>query len=312
MEYLALAQIYERLEEVSAKLKKTEILAEFFKRVPAEELPKIVLLVQGIVYPKFTQMELGIATQMMIRAISKAAGLKPDEIEDRFAKIGDLGLVAEEYMKSRKQTALLTEKLTVDFVFRNLRKLATATGGGSQERKLDLITGLLVSSEPIESKYVVRTILGELRVGVAEGLIRDAIVQAFLVKGEMEKEEMSRATEAVDNYYNIISDFGEVARIAREDGIDGLKKIRVQVGRPIQVMLGGKAESIESVIKEFGKVAAEFKYDGMHAEIHKKDDKVWIYTRRLEDVTKQFPDLVEVCKKSLKARNALSRVRLWQ
>jgi DNA ligase-1 len=305
MDYSILVDYYEKLEKVSAKLKKTEILAELFKKAEAQELPKIVLLVQGIVYPKFTQLELGIATQMMIKAISRASGFKPEEIETKFARLGDLGLVAEECAKMRKQVTLLTKKLTVDFVFENLRKLATITGEGSQERKLSLIVELLVSAKPKEARYMVRTILGELRVGVAEGLIRDAIVKAFLFREGMSKEDVEKATEAVDYAWNILSDFGEVAKIAKEKGIEGLKKAKVQLGKPIQVMLGEKAESIEEVIKEFGKIACEYKYDGMRAEIQKKGDEIWIYTRRLEDVTKQFPDLVELCKKGILAKECV-------
>ncbi|MEM5836224.1 MAG: ATP-dependent DNA ligase [Candidatus Aenigmatarchaeota archaeon] len=305
MDYSILADYYERLEKVSAKLKKTEILAELFRKTETEELERVVLLVQGIVYPKFTQLELGIATQMMMKAISKATGFKTEEIEQKFARLGDLGLVAEECIKSRKQVTLLTKKLTVKFVFENLRKIATITGEGSQERKLNLIIELLVSAKPKEARYIVRTILGELRVGVAEGLIRDAIVQAFLVKEGMNKKEKEEAIQAVDYAWNILSDFSEIARIAKEEGIEGLKRTKIQLGRPIQVMLGEKAESIEEVVREFGKIAAEYKYDGMHAEIHKKEDQIWIYTRRLEDVTKQFPDLVEVCRKGLKAKECI-------
>ncbi|MFH8120007.1 MAG: ATP-dependent DNA ligase [Candidatus Aenigmatarchaeota archaeon] len=300
MDYSVLVDYYEKLENVSSKLKKTEILAELFKNASSEELPKVVLLVQSIVYPKYMQLELGIATQMMIRAISKATGFKPEEVEKKFAKLGDLGLVAEELIKEKKQVTLLKKKLTVDNVFENLRKLATITGEGSQERKLNLIVELLVSAKPKEARYIVRTILGELRVGVAEGLIRDAIVQAFLAE-----EDKEVATSAVDYAWNILSDFSEVAKIAKEKGIDGLRRVKVELGRPIQVMLGEKAESIEEVVKEFGKVSAEYKYDGMRAEIHKKGDDIWIFTRRLEDVTKQFPDLVELCRKFLKAKECI-------
>jgi DNA ligase-1 len=305
MDYSILAETYEKLEEVSSKLKKTEILAELFSKTPAEELPKVVLLAQGIVYQKYLQLELGIATQMMIRAISKATGFKPEEVEEKFKKTGDLGLSAEQCIKSKKQAVLLKKELTVDFVFDNLRKLPHITGEGSQEKKLNLVAELLVSAKPKEARYIVRTILGELRIGVAEGIIRDAIVDAFLFKEGMSKEEKAKLIEAVDYAWNIVSDFGEVARIAREKGIAGLKKVKVQIGKPIQVMLGEKAESIEEVVKEFGKVAAEYKYDGMRAQIHKRGDKIWIYTRRLEDVTKQFPDLVELCKKGLKAKECI-------
>jgi DNA ligase-1 len=145
--------------------------------------------------------------------------------------------------------------------------------------------------------------LGELRVGVAEGLIRDAIVEAFLIKeGEKKKEEM---TELVDYAWNILSDFGEVAKIAREKGAEGLKNVKIQVGRPIQVMLGLAAPSIEEVVKKFGKIVAQYKYDGARCQIHKKGDKIWIFTRRLENVTQQFPDIVELSKEGLKAEECI-------
>lgn len=306
MEYSILADTYEELEATSAKLKKTDILAELFKKTPSDQLPKVVLLSQGLVYPKYQMMELGIATQMMIKAIAKATGFKAEEIEQKFKKTGDLGLAAEDCIKSKKQVTLLKKKLTVDIVFDNLQKLPFITGAGSQDKKLNLIAEVLVSSKPKEARYIVRTILEELRVGVAEGIIRDAIVKAFLLKEGMSKEEKNELTAVVEHTWNVVSDFGEVARIAKEKGVNGLKKVEIQLGKPIQVMLGEKAESIEEVVKEYGKVMAEYKYDGMRAEIMKnKDNQIWIYTRRLEDVTKQFPDIVELCKKGLKAKECI-------
>jgi len=303
MDYLVLVDYYKKLEEVSAKLEKTRILAKLFKEVSSTELDKVVLLVQGAVFPKFTGYELGIATQMMMKAISKATGVSIDKIEKEFAKVGDLGLVAEKFTKERKQVTLFTKKLTIEKVFKNLQELAFVTGAGSQDKKLALITELLVSAKPEEARYIVRTILGELRVGVAEGLIRDAIVEAFLIKeGEKKKEEM---TELVDYAWNILSDFGEVAKIAREKGAEGLKNVKIQVGRPIQVMLGLAAPSIEEVVKKFGKIVAQYKYDGARCQIHKKRDKIWIFTRRLENVTQQFPDIVELSKEGLKAEECI-------
>jgi DNA ligase-1 len=304
MDYLSLVGYYKKLEEVSAKLEKTRILARLFKEAPLNELDKVVLLVQGTVFPKFTGYELGIATQMMIKAISKATGVSMDKIEKEFAKVGDLGLVAEKFIKEKKQVTLFTKKLTIEKVFKNLQELAFVTGAGSQERKLALITELLVSAKPEEARYIVRTILGELRVGVAEGLIKDAIVEAFLIK-KGEKEEKEEMTELVDYAWNILSDFGEIAKIAREKGASGLKKVKIQIGRPVQVMLGLAVPSIEDVVKKFGKIIAQYKYDGMRVECHKKGDKVWVFTRRLENVTQQFPDIVELCRKGLKAEECI-------
>lgn len=305
MEYSILADTYEKLEETSAKLGKTQILSELFSKTSSEKLPKVVLLAVGRVFPAYSEFELGIATQIMIKAISKATGFSTDDTEKKFKKTGDLGLTTEECIKSRKQTILFKKKLTIDSVFENLQKLAFVTGVGSQERKLSLIAELLTSARPKEARYIVRTILQELRVGVAEGIIRDAIVKAFLIKEGMSKEEKNKIVKVVEHAWSVLSDFGEVARIAKEKGVKGLKKVKVRLGQPMQVMLGEKAESIEKVMKEFGKVAAEYKYDGMRIQVHKKDDKIWIFTRRLENVTKQFPDLVDLCKRGLKAKECI-------
>jgi DNA ligase-1 len=303
MDYKLLCDYYEKLEGESSKLGKTKILAELFSRSSSEELEKIVFLVQGIVYPKYTQLELGIATQLMIKAMSKAYGISEDKIEEEFAKLGDLGLVAEKLSKSKKQVTLLRKTLTVEKVFEELRKLPLLSGEGSQEKKILTIYHLLLMAEPKEAKYVVRTILGELRIGVAEGLIRDAIVEAFLPTKT--KEEKEKSEEAVDYAWNILSDFSIVAKIAKEKGVEGLKNVKIEIGRPIQVMLGEKAESIEEVVEEYGEVAAEWKYDGMRTIIMKKNDKIWLFTRRQEDVTKQFPDLVELCRKGIKAEECV-------
>jgi len=305
MEYLILADTYEKLEETSAKLSKTSILSGLFSNTSSEELSKVVLLAMGRAFPSYSEFELGIATQMMIKAISKATGFSTKEIIKKFKETGDLGLVSESCIKSKKQTILFKKKLTVDIVFQNLQKLAYITGVGSQERKLNLIAELLVSAQPKEARYIVRTILQELRIGVAEGIVRDAIVEAFLIKKDTDKEEKKKVTGIVEHSWNILSDFGEIAKIAKESDVKGLKKVRVKLGQPIQVMLGEKAESIEEVIKQFGKVAAEFKYDGLRTQIHKNDDKIWVFTRRLENVTKQFPDLVKYCKKALKAKKCI-------
>lgn len=300
MDYSLLAETYEKLEETSSKLKKAEILAELLSRTPSEQLEKVVLMIRGTVFPGYSQMELGIADKMVIKALAKATGFKDLEIVERFKKSGDLGLVAEECLKAKKQHTLSKKKLTVDFVFSDMRKLADVTGSGSQERKLDMMAEMVVSAKPTEARYIIRTILGNLRVGASDGITRDAIVKAFL-----SKEGTKDAAAAVEYALNIVADFGEVARIAKDDGISGLRKVKIEIGKPIQVMLAEKAESIEHVMKKHRKVAIEWKFDGMRAQIHKKGDKIWVYTRRLEDVTAQFPDLVKMMKESIRAKDCV-------
>ena len=304
MEYEKLVEYYERLEKTSSKLEKTRILAILFKEVEENLLDKVVLLIQGRIYPKYQQIELGIATQLMIKALSKATGYSSSEIEEMFKEEGDLGLVAERCVRKRKQIILFKKKLTVEYVFEILRKIGLITGERAIDKKISLISELLASAEPREAKYLVRTILGELRIGVAEGIIRDAIVEAFMPN----KEE---GLKAVEYAWNILSDFSEVAVIAKKEGIEGLRKVKPVLGRPIQVMLGLAAKNIEELIQKFGELMVQYKYDGMRAQIHKQGERIWIFTRRQEDVTPQFPDLVEAVKKHVKAKECIVEGEAW-
>lgn len=307
MRFLEVCQVYEKLEKISSKIGKTEILANLFKKAEsAEELEKLVLLSTGQIFLPYENRELGFASKMAMRSISKASGFDVKEIEDLYVKFGDLGKVAEHCIKNRKQKIFFKKELTVTEVYNKFREIGFYEGEGSQERKISTFAGLLNFSEPLEARYLVRIVLDELRIGVAEGIIRDAIVLAFFKPNEREN-----ALYYVEFAWNILGNFGEVARIAKEQGIEGLKKVKPVLGRPIQVMLGLKAESIEEVVKRHGKVIAEFKYDGLRMQIHKKGDKVWIFTRRLEDVTSQFPDVVEVIKNNVLAEECIIEGEGW-
>lgn len=294
MKYSVLADIYEKLESISGKLEKTHIISKFFIETPKELLPKIVLLIDGRVFPTWSEEELGVANQLMIRAIAKSYGIHVNDVVKSFKKIGDLGKAVEEFTSKKRQVTLAKKELTVEKVFENTQLIAKQIGGGSQERKLSLITELLIQANYKEAKYIVRTILGELRVGVAEGLLRDAIAEAFNV-----------SPEEVENAWFLNPDYGEIAKTAKESGKSGLEKIKIELGKPIMVLLAEKAPSLEDAINSFDSVALEYKYDGARFLIHKKDDKIWIFTRRLENVTKAFPDVVELCKKYILSKNCI-------
>lgn len=300
MDYSTIADAYEILEEVPSKLKKADILADLLSKTPSSELEKVVLLVRGTVFPGYSQMELGIADKMVIKSIAKATGFKESDVVEKFKKTGDLGLTVEECLKSKKQSTLARKKLTVDFVFSEMRKLAEISGKGSQERKLGMIAELVVSAKPKEARYIVRTILGNLRVGASDGIIRDAIAKSFL-----QEHDKKEAIEAVEYALNIVADFGEVARIAKERGINGLKKVQIEIGKPIQVMLAEKGESLEKILEKYKKIAIEWKFDGLRIQCHKKGDKIWLFTRRLEDVTKQFPDIANMVNNSVKVKDCV-------
>ncbi len=300
MEYSKLVELYEKLEKESAKLTKTSLIAQFIKNLDDEDLIKVIHLLQGRAYPNYSQLEIGVATQLMIKAISKSTGFSEDKINEMFKEFGDLGKVAEEAIKSKKQRTLFSLPLTVEKVYDNIRRIAIQTGEGSQDRKLSLISELLSQAKPEEGRYIVRTILEELRIGVAEGIIRDAIAEAFHCEKDL-----------VDYAWNIISDFGEVAVISKTKGNEGLKNVSPILGRPIQMMLGVAGKSIEDVLKEYPNVVVEYKYDGFRTQVHKKREKVWIFSRRLEDVTRQFPDLVKICREHIDAEEVILEGETW-
>ena len=300
MDYISLARTYEELETTPSKLKKTEILSNLLKKVPSEQLEKVVLLMRGTVFPGYSQLDLGVADKMVIRTIMKATGFSESEVVEKFKTLGDLGKVAEECLKNKKQVTLAKKKLTIDLVFSDLQKLAEVVGSGSQDKKMGIIAEMIVSSTPMEARYIIRTVLGNLRTGASDGIVRDAIVQTFL-----QDEEKKEAKQAVEYALSIIADFGEVARIAKEDGMTGLKKAKIEIGKPIQVMLAEKGSSIDDVLKKYDNMVVEWKFDGMRTQIHKNGDKIWVYTRRLEDVTRQFPDIVEMIRKSVKAKECV-------
>lgn len=294
MKYAALADVYEKLESISGKLEKTHIISKLLTETSEELLPKVVLLIDGRVFPSWSEEELGVANQIMIRAIAKSYGIRLEDVVKNFKKSGDLGKAAEELAAKRKQVILGKKELTIEKVFENLQLIARQGGGGSQERKLNLITELLAHSSHKEAKYIVRTVLSELRIGVAEGILRDAIAEAFKV-----------SPEDVENAWFLNPDYGEIAEIAKEKGKAGLVNVKIELGKPIMVLLAEKAPSLEDAINSFDKVALEYKYDGARFVVQKKEDKIWIFTRRLENVTKAFPDVVELCKKQILAKNCI-------
>ena len=294
MKYRRLAEYYERLESTTKNLEKIDIVAELFREAKKEDLEILALAVMGQVFPEYSEQEIGIASKLMRKVIASAYGVSEEEVLKHYRDSGDLGLTAEHFAKNKRQRTLGMKELTVEKVFENIRKLPEITGARSQERKIGIIKELLVSSSPKEAKYIVRTILGEMRVGVGEGTVRDAIAKAFGV-----------SPQVVEDAYNLLTDYGEVALIAKEKGEEGLKNVSLQIGKPIRVMLAESTSSMEEALEKAENPALEYKYDGMRSQIHIKGDKIWIFTRRLEDVTEQFPDLVEMVRESVKSKECI-------
>lgn len=318
MEYSKLVEIYEQLNKTTKRLEKTCIISGFLKEADLDDIGHIMLLLEGRVFPNYDAREIGVASRLMLKSLGVATGISAEKIENDWKKLGDLGLVAEAIVKTKKQATLHSTKLTVKKVFDNIRKLAEIEGEGAVERKTQLIAELLTSAKPLESKYIVKTVLGEMRIGVGEGAMRDAIAWAFFgskmgVKYTKEsndinvedRETYNRYLDAVQHAYDVTNEFALVAKAAKSKGLEGLESIGMKVGVPIQVMLALKADTIEEAFETVGKPAAiEFKYDGFRIQGH-KDEKgqVKLFTRRLEDVTKQFPDVAESVKKNVKGKS---------
>ncbi|MBU3904885.1 MAG: ATP-dependent DNA ligase [Nanoarchaeota archaeon] len=249
MKYSKLVEVYENLESDNKKLGKRDIIAELLKETSSDDLSKVVLLISGKIFPRWSEEKTGVASQLMIKAISKSTGIGTNEIIKRFNKTGDLGKVAEELIKNKKQKTLIKKVLTIDKVFENLQRIAKEEGKDSQKRKQNLISELLSQAEPVEAKYIVKIVLEELRIGVAEGKIRDAIGLAFNVD-----------PKDVENAWFLEPDYGKVAEIAKRGG---LSKVKAEFGIPLIPLLAIKSPSLEQALIDAKEPAIEVKFDGM-------------------------------------------------
>ncbi len=316
MQYEKLVEIYEKLGKTTKRLEKTYIISEFLKEIDVKDTANSVLLLQGKVFPSWDEHKLGVASRLILKAINVATGVSIGEIEKNWKKKGDLGIVAEDLIAGKKQRTLFSTSLIVSKVVNNLRKLAVMEGAGTIDKKISLIAELLTSAKPLEAKYIIRTVLEELRIGVGEGGMRDAIVWAFFNEkigftydkegNEIlidNREEYNKYIGAVQRAYDLTNDFGSVVEVLRKKGLQGLKDVELQIGRPVKVMLALKVKDIDEGFDRVGKPAeVEYKYDGFRMQIH-KDKEIKIFTRRLENVTKQFPEVVDFIKKNVKGKN---------
>lgn len=302
MKYSELCTVYEELEKNPSRLKKIEILSAFLRKIKNQENKEIIYLLQGKTFPDYSEKEFGISEKLVIKALSKSSGISDKIIIEKWKKIGDLGLVAEIIVSQKKQGTLFSKNLTVEKILENLKKLPELVGKGTIEKKLSLISELLTSASPKEAKYTIRTLLSDLRVGVAEGTLRDAIVDACFNKEKLEKDELKKIKEAVQEAYNKSTDWQLVFNEACKS-LESLEKTSLEPGKPIKVMLFLKEDTIEKGFERVGKPCLiDFKYDGFRVLINKKDD-IKIFTRRLDNVTSQFPDIVEFVKKYVKGNS---------
>jgi len=296
MKYSKLAEFYGEVSSTTKRLEKIEILSKFLKTLKESD-SDILYLIEGNIYPDYDERKTGISNQLAIKAISKATGTNSKKVVQKWKTIGDIGKVAEELTKHKEQATLHNHILTTEKILENLRKLPELEGKGTVNKKLALITELLTSASAIEALYLVRTLIGDLRIGVQESTIKYGILKAFF-KNNKEYEKIIQ--RAIDNS----NDLAIVFQIAKKGKIKELEKVHLEVGKPIKAMLAQKAKDIDDAFKKLGKpMAIEYKYDGFRLLIHKTNNKVTLFTRSLENVTKQFPEVEEYIKKFIKGNS---------
>jgi DNA ligase-1 len=290
MKYLHLAEFYEEASGTTKRLKKIEILAKFLKGISEKDRDVLYLLL-GDIYPEYDERRIGISNQIAIKAISKASGTEESKVLHEWKIIGDLGKVAEKLFSHKKQSTLHSNVLTTEKVLENLRKLPALEGKGTVGKKLSLITELLTSASPLEAKYLTRTLLADLRMGIKESTVRDSMAVAFF---DDKKDAQKKVQDAIDK----TNDLAAVFDIVKKGGTKDFGKLHLEIGKPIKVMLAQKVTTIHDAFEAVGKpCAVEYKYDGFRMLIHKKGNNIILFTRSLENVTKQFPEVVDYIKK---------------
>ncbi len=362
MDYKDLVGFYKKLGSTQSSLEKTSILSDLFSGKDDRELEILVKLCMGRIFSAWKDEDIGISSKLMVKALKKVSGSGEKAINQEWKSTGDLGKTAENLLGRKRQQTFAVRKLTVEKVHENLKAVADFEGSGSQSRKIDNISELLSMANPEEAKYIVRTVLRNMRLGVGEGIVRDAILEAFFpiildikdamgedirekdvlidkkVSNDFLEEEKefepeifnfgsvkiseieydrfdviildktdarklySYLKDAVQHGYDVTNDFGDVAVTAKNRGIKGLLGLEMKIFRPVNAMLAKKVDTIKEGFETVGKPAGvDYKYDGMRAQLHKKDDEVKVFTRRLDDVTEQFPDVEKAVKEFVKS-----------
>ncbi len=297
-EFLGLAELCERLGTTTKRILMVSLVTEFLKNLHADEVEPATSMILGRPFPRWDQRTLEVNWAIMSGVIKRLTNVDWKNFRYAFSKTGDIGAATKivfEASKIRKQATLFEKPLTILEVRRYLEAIAETSGYGSRERKERLLEALLGEATPLEAKYIVKIIIGEMRTGFHEGLMELAVSKAFSVSQDL----VRRASM-------MTGDIGEVAAIGKAQGMEGILKLQFQIFRPVRPMLAQTADTVDEAIKEHGgETAFEYKLDGARVQIHKSKDTVKIYSRRLTDVTQSFPEIAGLIRTEVKANEAL-------
>ncbi|MEM2995821.1 MAG: ATP-dependent DNA ligase [Candidatus Bathyarchaeia archaeon] len=298
MPFRALAELCEKLEATRKRLLMIDFVADFLRRLEAEEVESAVSMILGRPFPKRSQQTLDVSWATLSEIIKRVTAVEWKVFMEAFGKTGDIGSATKkvfEESKVKRQATLFERALTIIEVRRSFEAIAEATGYGAREKKERLIEALLSLASPLEAKYLVKIFIGEMRTGFNEGLMEQAVSKAF-----------QTPLEAVQKASMTLGDIGEVAFIAKTEGKEGISKVDFKVFRPVKLMLAQMASDVAEALKEHGgKTAFEYKLDGARVQIHKTGNEIRIFSRRLTDVTESLPEIVETARKNIKAKEAI-------
>ena len=291
MKFSTLVDYLAQLEATSKRLEMTRILGELFKHADADDMAAIVYLTQERLAPAYEAIEFGMGEALIAQSVAQATSTPLADVKKLYKQIGDYGNVVEQLSKAK------SKKLDVSAVFEKLREIATTSGEGSVEKRVGLLADLLKQSSPREARYLLRVPMGRLRLGVGDVTALDGL--SWSETGDKSlRPDLERA-------YNITSDLGLVATTFKKDGVKGLKKLKITVGKPIRMELAERAKSAQEIITRMGECALEPKVDGFRVQAHKDGDKVRMFSRNLEETTPMYPDVADAVRKQIQAKRAI-------
>ena len=296
--FKSLSELLEKVEATKKRLEIIEQTANYLKTLNPEEIEPAINMMVGRAFPKYSQKTLNVSWSTLIRIFDRISAFDWEIFRQAMAATGDIGSATKtvlEQTKARKQTQLTPKLLTITEVRTTMDAISQAQGSGSRTKKERLLTTLIGQAEPLEAKYLVKIFTGEMRTGLHEGLMEQAIAKAFDVPlGRVQHSAM------------VLGDIGEVAAVLITQGSEGLEKSGFSVFRPVKLMLAQTAKSVQEALSEQGgKTAFEYKYDGARVQIHMQGDQIEIFSRRLSDVTVSLPEVVKAVKQNIQAQSVI-------
>jgi DNA ligase 1 len=330
MDFSIVTVYFQKIEKASSRLEITDLYAELLNKIDLSDIKETVYLSQGKLAPDFIGLDLGLGENLVIEAIKKTTGYSKEKITEEFRKKGDLGEVIQFFSSKKLQKTLFKEILSIQKVFINLKKIALSSGYGSQETKLKLLSELFNSSNSIEAKFIARIVLNKTRLGLGDSTIMDALALNYsnefesIYSNELnkinenlkEKKEEKKVIEKklrvkqklkelIEEKYNIHPDLGLICFKLKEKGLNGLNEIQIKTGIPIRPTLAERLPNAKKIIEKLGECIIEQKYDGLRLQCHKNKEKVIIFSRKQENMTEMFPELVQGIQNQINAETAI-------